>query len=148
MCFIPFISPSVSAESLFWCKIWVGLAFDFHSLLFCLVLTIFVRLRKFILSGCEKFLKVIGEMLKKVSKSTCSTLSGCRYLGYTGSTIRCFFKKWWLFKEMEDLSVVKILNQCFDPWDLVALEISRSMGVIFLSFAGLLPSFVAIPGLS
>lgn len=59
----------------------MDLAFDPQSLLFCLVLSTSVLVRKlFILSGCEEILKVIGEtMLKKVSKSTCSPRPGCKY---------------------------------------------------------------------
>lgn len=49
---------------------------------------------------------------------------------------------------MEDLSVVKILNHCFDPWESVTSQISRNMGAVLLSLAGSLPPFAAIPSLS
>lgn len=70
------------------------LAFEFHSLGLCFVLTTSEHVKKlYILSGCEDF-RVIGEfMLKIVSKALAAWFLVYEYLGYRGSPVRYFFKK-------------------------------------------------------
>lgn len=71
----------------------VDLAFEFHCLCLCFVLTLEQVRKLCILSGCEDF-KVIEEfMLKKMSKALAAWFLVYKYLGYRGRPVRCFFKK-------------------------------------------------------